>query len=531
MGSQIDTLWLFALASMWDHLTISNLIGSLLFITLLWLAIGLLYWAHPGGPAWGKHSWTHLSKWSKKPIPGPRGWPILGSLTLRTGLAHRKLAAMAACYGARARRLMAFTVGETRVIVTCNPDVAKEILNSPAFADRPAQESAYGLMFNRAIGFAPYGAYWQALRRVGSAHLFSPKQIKAQETQRSDVASQMVKLLESQNGAFQVREILKTASLSNMMGSVFGRRYNLAKEPNKEIQELKEMVDEGYDLLGVLNFSDHFSLLPDFDFQRIRFRCSQLVPKVNRFVGRIIQEHRSNRAHMNRDFVDVLLSLHHPKLSDSDMIAVLWEMIFRGTDAIAVLVEWILARLVLHPDVQSTVHDELDKVVGRSRAVEESDLPSLLYLTAVIKEVLRMHPPGPLLAWSRLSTEDTTVDGCHVPAGTTATVNMWAIARDPDVWTSPLQFDPDRFLTQETEMAFSVLGSDLRLAPFGSGRRSCPGKVMGLSTVCFWVASLLHEFKWEMPVNVKVNLSEELRLSCEMAHPLTVEVRPRRTGK
>ena len=203
-------------------------------------------------------------------------------------------------------------------------------------------------------------------------------------------------------------------------------------------------------------------------------------------------------------------------------------MIFRGTDAIAVLMEWILARLVLHPDVQSTVHEELDKVVGRSRAVEESDLASLVYSTAVIKEVLRMHPPGPLLAWSRLSIEDTTVDGCHVPAGTTATVNMWAIARDPDVWPSPLQFDPVRFMARETELEFSVLGSDLRLAPFGSGRRSCPGKVLGFTTVCYWVASLLHEFKWEMPVNGKVDLSEELRLSCEMAHPLTVEARPRR---
>jgi len=326
MGSHIDTLWLFALASKWDHLTITNLIGSLLLLTLLWLTISLLYWAHPGGPAWGKHSWTHLSKWSQTPIPGPMGWPVLGSLTLRTGLAHRKIAAMAAHCGARAKRLMAFSVGETRVIVTCNANVAKEILNSLAFADRPAQESAYGLMFNRAIGFAPYGAYWRTLRRIGSAHMFSPKQIKAQEAQRSDIAAQMFKLVDSQNGAFQVREILKTASLSNMMGSAFGRRYNLEKEPNKEIQELKEVVDEGYDLLGNLNLSDHFSLLSDFDFQKVRSRCSQLVPKVNRFVGGIIEDHRSNPPHVNRDFVDVLLSLPHPKLSDSDMIAVLWVM-------------------------------------------------------------------------------------------------------------------------------------------------------------------------------------------------------------
>ena len=207
-------------------------------------------------------------------------------------------------------------------------------------------------------------------------------------------------------------------------------------------------------------------------------------------------------------------------------------MIFRGTDTVAVLIEWIMARLVLHPTVQGRVHEELDEVVGRSREVIESDIPSLVYLTAVIKEVLRLHPPGPLLSWARLAIQDTTVDGHHVPAGTTAMVDMWAIARDPNVWPDPDHFDPTRFLTSDPALEFSVLGSDLRLAPFGSGRRVCPGKALGLATVTFWVASLLHEFEWVTPAyDVAVNLSEVLQLSCEMAHPLTVEVRTRGSSK
>ncbi|KNA18344.1 hypothetical protein SOVF_071700 [Spinacia oleracea] len=523
MSSQVDSLWLFALASKSNHLTITNIITSIFLFVLTWLAMSLFYWAHQGGPAWGKYSWTHFSHWAKKPIHGPRGWPIFGSVGLKMGLAHHKIAAMAKLYNCE--KLMAFSVGDTRMIVTCNVDVAKEILNSPVFVDRPDQESAYGLMFNRSIGFAPYGSYWRTLRRISGTHMFSPKQIKAYESQRNDIVCQMVENLRDQNGAFQVRETLRWASLGNMMGSVFGER-------NMKNVELKAMVEEGYDLLGIFNFGDHLSWLADFDFQRIRFRCSELVPKVNHFVGRVIEEHRSNPAQVTRDFVDVLLSLQHPdKLSDSDMIAVLWEMIFRGTDSIAVLIEWILARLVIHPHIQSRLHDELDNVVGRSRAVTESDLSSLVYLTAVIKEVLRVHPPGPLLSWSRLSIQDSLVDGCHVPAGTTAAVNMWAIARDSDVWADPLKFEPNRFLGSRPNAEFSVLGSDLRLAPFGSGRRSCPGKVLGLTTVSFWVASLVHEFEWVTSLGGEVDLSEELKLSCEMAHPLSVEVRPRRTTK
>lgn len=202
-------------------------------------------------------------------------------------------------------------------------------------------------------------------------------------------------------------------------------------------------------------------------------------------------------------------------------------MIFRGTDTVAVLIEWILARMVLHPVVQSTIHDELDKVVGRSRAVEETDISQLVYLTAVVKEVLRMHPPGPLLSWARLAITETTIDGYHVPAGTTAMVNMWAISRDPEVWADPLEFKPERFVAREGEQEFSVFGSDLRLAPFGSGRRTCPGKALGLTTVTFWVASLLHEYEWQPLDGNTVDLSEVLKLSCEMANPLVAKVRPR----
>lgn len=195
----------------------------------------------------------------------------------------------------------------------------------------------------------------------------------------------------------------------------------------------------------------------------------------------------------------------------------------------AVLIEWILARMVLHPDVQSRVHDELDKVVGKSRAVAESDITAMVYLQAVVKEVLRLHPPGPLLSWARLAISHTTIDGYHVPVGTTAMVNMWAISRDPDLWADPLEFMPERFVAKEGEVEFSVLGSDLRLAPFGSGRRTCPGKTLGLTTVTFWVASLLHEYEWLPSAENTVDLSEVLGLSCEMANPLTVKVGPRRS--
>ncbi|KAE8664915.1 Cytochrome P450 78A6 [Hibiscus syriacus] len=524
MRSDIESVWLFALASRWRAFSEESFACSVLIILLAWLVMTLVYWAHPGGPAWGKFWFFNRSN---KPIPGPRGLPLIGSMNLMaSSLAHHRIAAAAeAC---KAKRLMAFSLGDTRVIVTCNPGVAKEILNSSVFADRPVKESAYSLMFNRAIGFAPYGVYWRTLRRIAATHLFCPKQIKGAEDQRREIASEMVTLFAQHDQSIPVRQVLKRASLNNMMASIFGQKYRLNSADNG-VEQLQALVDEGYDLLGTLNWSDHLPWLADFDPQKIRVRCSNLVPKVNRFVSRIISQHRAKTNGETQDFVDVLLSLQGAdKLSDSDMIAVLWEMIFRGTDTVAVLIEWILARIVLHPDVQQRVHDELDRVVGRSRAVDESDVTKLIYLTAVIKEVLRLHPPGPLLSWARLAITDATIDGYDVPKGTMAMVNMWAITMDPQEWEDPLEFMPHRFVTKEGEVEFSVLGSDLRLAPFGSGRRICPGKNLGLTTVSFWVATLVHEFEWLPSDEITPDLSEVLRLSCEMANPLRVNVGPRR---
>ncbi|KAE8662013.1 Cytochrome P450 78A6 [Hibiscus syriacus] len=321
METNSDCFWVLFLASKCKYFSYQNSIVLVVFVCMAWLAMALCFWFFPGGPAWGKYNWL-TKKASSNAIPGPRGFPIVGSMNLMVNLAHHKLCAAAKSFGAK--RLMAFSLGETRVIITCNPDVAKEILNSSVFGDRPVKESAYSLMFNRAIGFAPYGVYWRTLRRIAATHLFCPKQISSTEAQRLDIASQMVSIIACCRGEFSVRHLLKKASLNNMMSSVFGSKYHLGSS-NPETEELSQLVEEGYDLLGKLNWFDHLPWLGGLDIQKIRLRCSELVPRVNNFVNKIIQEHKLRIGAKNHDFVDVLLSLNgSDRLSENDMIAVLW---------------------------------------------------------------------------------------------------------------------------------------------------------------------------------------------------------------
>ncbi|CAL9188037.1 unnamed protein product, partial [Musa hybrid cultivar] len=477
------------------------------------LAALSVLWFYPGGLAWA------LSR-AGCSIPGPRGMV----LALSGAAAHRSLATLAETL--KATGLMAFSVGLTRFVVSSRPDTAREILNSSAFADRPIKESAYELLFHRAMGFAPFGEYWRNLRRMSATHLFSPKRIAASGEHRRTIAQQMIRDVMAsmeKNGAVEVKKVLHFGSLSNVMATVFGKRFDFGKG---EGMELEELVTEGYELLGEFNWSDHVPLLSWLDPQGIRKRCRGLVSRVNVFVGGIIGEHRRRRSggeSVDGDFVDVLLDLEkEERLSDSDMVAVLWEMIFRGTDTVAILLEWIMARLVVHQEIQRRAQSELDAVVGNSRTVADGDIPNLPYLQSIVKETLRLHPPGPLLSWARLAIHDVHVGESFIPAGTTAMVNMWAITHDERIWPNPESFEPERFMEEDV----SVLGSDLRLAPFGSGRRVCPGKALALATVHLWLAQLLQQFKW-VPVETGVDLSECLKMSLEMQNSLVCKAFPR----
>ncbi|GFZ12168.1 cytochrome P450, family 78, subfamily A, polypeptide 5 [Actinidia rufa] len=462
---------------------------ELVLCTVLFAAV-FGFGRSPGGLAWA------LSKAQAQPkssIPGPSGLPLLGLAFAFTGsLTHRVLGKLAESF--KAVRLMAFSVGLTRFVISTHPDSAKEILSSSAFADRPVKESAYELLFGRAMGFAPYGEYWRNLRRISATHFFSPKRIACFGGLRQKIGSEMVTQIEDlmeKNGVVEIKRVLHLGSLNNVMMSAFGRSYDFKSLDGCELEHL---VSEGYELLGIFNWVDHFPLL----------------------VHRVTRAESGGVEGDDGDFVDVLLDLENEnKLSDSDMIAVLWEMIFRGTDTVAILLEWIIARMVLHPDIQAKAQSEIDSVVGKTRTVLDSDLPNLPYLLAIVKETLRMHPPGPLLSWARLAIHDTHVGDHFIPAGTTAMVNMWAITHDERIWSEPNEYMPERFMEEDV----TIMGSDLRLAPFGSGRRVCPGKAMGLATVQLWLAHLLQSFKWVASDN-GVDLSEVLKLSMEMKHPL-----------
>ncbi|KAI0350845.1 O-methylsterigmatocystin oxidoreductase [Trametes cingulata] len=181
------------------------------------------------------------------------------------------------------------------------------------------------------------------------------------------------------------------------------------------------------------------------------------------------------------------------------------------------------------PEAQKKAQAELDAVVGPDRLPDFSDRDSLPYVNALIKEVFRWHSIVPLGIWHRAIEEDE-YKGYRIPAGCVLVPNAWAMSQDEEEFPEPERFMPERYLKPDGE-----LNPDVR-APqrfqFGFGRRICPGRYFADEAVFATVASLLHVFNIEPPLDdagkpVPVKPRIELDLFLSYPDPFECRIVPR----
>ena len=89
------------------------------------------------------------------------------------------------------------------------------------------------------------------------------------------------------------------------------------------------------------------------------------------------------------------------------------------------VIEWIMHELVSHPDKMAKVKAELKSIMGEEKVVDESKIPKLLYMQAVVKESLRLHPPAALLV-PRKAESDQVVNRYMIPKGTQVGMNIYS---------------------------------------------------------------------------------------------------------
>lgn len=230
-------------------------------------------------------------------------------------------------------------------------------------------------------------------------------------------------------------------------------------------------------------------------------------------------------------YVDTLLDLQLPeekrKLSEEEIVSLCSEFLNAGTDTTSTALQWIMANLVKHPHVQETVYTEIRGVVGENEEVKEEELQKMPYLKAVILEGLRRHPPGHFVL-PHAVTEDFVLDDKYViPKDGSVNFMVAEMGWDPKVWEDPMAFKPERFLNDH-DQDFDITGSrEIKMMPFGAGRRICPGFGLAMLHLEYFVANLVWNFEWTAVDGDEVDLTEKQEFTVVMKNPLQALLSPR----
>uniref|UniRef100_A0ACD5YC75 Uncharacterized protein n=1 Tax=Avena sativa TaxID=4498 RepID=A0ACD5YC75_AVESA len=368
--------------------------------------------------------------------PGPWKLPIIGSLHhVASILPHRRMMELSRRHGP----LMHLMLGEVPTVIVSGAEAAALVMktNDLAFSGRP--HSATLEIFGcggRGIVFAPYGDPWRQMRKVCVMELLSAKQVRRMDSIRPEQVGILLRSIASAaTSAVNVSDKVMALSNDVVSRAVFGGKF-----PKQE--EYLRNLDEAFVLLG------GFCLVDLFPSSRlVRWLSSgergmkRSYGHVQRINTDVIEGRKAARAAGvcsradDEDLLDVLLRLQEKDafafpLTTESIGAVLFDIFAGATQTTGVALEWAMAELVRHPKVMAKAQLEIREVLGKDRGViTNNELAGLHYMRMVAKEVLRLHPPGPLIP--RRAREECKVMGFDMLESTNVYINAFAVSRDP----------------------------------------------------------------------------------------------------
>lgn len=170
---------------------------------------------------------------------------------------------------------------------------------------------------------------------------------------------------------------------------------------------------------------------------------------------------------------------------------------FAGSDTTAISLRSIFYYLLKTPEKLEKLKQELanaekDGLLTRvDKLVRWSEANELPYLSAVIKEALRIHPAAGLLLERVVPPGGTTISGRYIPAYTTVGCSAWTIHRNKKIFGDDVdEFRPERWLEDPAK----ALEMSQFLFTFGAGARTCVGKNISYLEMYKLVPAILRTF-------------------------------------
>ncbi|KAK2639944.1 hypothetical protein Ddye_027739 [Dipteronia dyeriana] len=436
--------------------------------------------------------------------PGPWKLPLIGNLHQLVGynsLPHHGLRDLAKKYGP----LMHLQAGEISTIVVSSPEAAKDVMQTHGgiFATRGHYQAAEIASYDyTSIFFAPYGDYWRQLKKMFVSEILSKKRVQFIQSIREEEMSNLINWIASKAGSqVNLTDNLHSSSYNITSKAACGRKSKNQVILMSLMKRVMILATRAYiaDLFPSTKFLQCISVK--------RYQLERLHQEMDQILENIINEYKDKaRSEFEKqevddeDLVDILLKVQEHgdsefHLTNDNIKAVNIDVFFGSSDTSATTVDWAMSELMKNPRLMKKAQAEVRGVGGsrKGNKVDETDINEMKFLKLVIKETMRLHPPATLIP--RECGEQCVINGFDIPIKAKVIVNIWALGRDPEYWTEPESFVPERFF----DCPIDYKGTNFEYIPFGAGRRICPGIQLGVTNVEFLLASLLYHFDWKLP--------------------------------
>ena len=241
------------------------------------------------------------------------------------------------------------------------------------------------------------------------------------------------------------------------------------------------------------------------------YRFRQLTRQVAELI-----EIRRQRGTELFDFLDMLIGARDKgsgaPMPERVLIDEVMTLIVAGHETTASALNWTWYLLAHNASADARLAAEVASIPADG-VLSFADAEALTYTQAVIKEALRLYPPGWVL--TRRTLEADVLSGFEVPAGTDVMFSPYLIQRHPRYWQDPERFDPDRFLG-----AAAAERDPWTYIPFAAGPRHCVGENFSMYEMTVHLARMARrwrmEYLFEGPLEIEAAINLRTRGSLHM---------------
>ena len=193
-------------------------------------------------------------------------------------------------------------------------------------------------------------------------------------------------------------------------------------------------------------------------------------------------------------------------LSLQDVKASVVDYITAGVDTIGNTMIFAIGLIAKHPNVQYKLQQEIDQYISFNTQLDyltPQVIKDMKYLRACIKESFRMYPTASQLA--RILEVDTEVSGGYVlPKGSVVLCHHRVASLQEENFTNAKEFIPERWL-EDHHKDWNLEPS--LVVPFGTGKRSCPGKRIAEQEIHVLIVKLFQAFDVQLLDDVEAEFN------------------------